>query len=258
MNSSEGLKGALAGAGTGAMIGGPIGGLIGGAAGGLMGLFGESAEEKEKNRIAQAQSNINVDPRLFNLPGGAERSRYLQGIGTQAATRGSDLRGNQQDLLSQLQQQAAGQGPSLAAIQAQQAANTGIQQQRALAASAAPGQGALAQRMAMQQGGNITGSIVGQSAAARAQEQLGAQQNLAQALGQYRQQDIGQMAVNDQARNELLRQELQNAGMMQQGGIAQQGAYNQQLAAMLGQPQQVGTGDMLMATAAQAVPYFLK
>lgn len=221
-----------------------------------LGFDTRSGAEKDAARLAQANANISTNPALFQLQGGAQRSQDLRGQAGQAMLRGSDFRGGQQQLLQQLQAQARGQGPSLAALQAQQAGNQGLMAQRAMAASAAPGQQGLAQRMAAQQGANITGSIAGQSAMGRAQEQLGALGQLGGALQNFRQQDIGQMSVNDQARNELLRQELQNAQLMQQGGIAQQQSRDQQLATLLGQQPQQGFMDNLASGAMGLLPLF--
>jgi len=226
------------------------------AVGGALGFDTRSGPEKDAARLKAANAGISTDPSLFQLPGGAQRSQNLTNYAGQAGLRGSDFRGGQQDLLKQLQAQSRGQGPSLAAMQAQQAGNQGLMAQRAMAASAAPGQQGLAARQAAQQGANITGSIAGQSAMGRAQEQLGALGQLGGALGQFRQQDIGQMSVNDQARNEMLRQELQNAGMQQQGGIAQQQSRDQQLATLLGQPQQQGFTDKLISGATGLIPLF--
>lgn len=220
---------------------------------GTLGFDTRSGPEKDAARIAQANANINVDPSLFQLRGGPQRGNFLQQQGQQATLRGSDFRGGQQQLLSQLQAQARGQGPSLAALQAQQAGNQGLMAQRAMAASAAPGQQGLAARLAAQQGANITGSIAGQSAMGRAQEQLGAMGQLQGALGNFRQQDINQMQTNDQARNELLRQELLNAQLMQQGGMAQQESRDRQLAALLGQAPQQGFTDKLISGAGSLI-----
>jgi hypothetical protein len=81
----------------------------------------------------------------------------------------------------------------------------------------------------------------------RAQEQLGAQQQLTGALQGARGQDIQRnlanmeaqlrsRGMNDEQIRSMLGLELQQAGMQQQGGLAAQQAYNQLLGIGAGAP----------------------
>lgn len=103
----------------------------------------------------------------------------------------NQFRQDQRGLISQLQQQAAGRGPSVAGLQMQQGLDQAIAAQQAQAASARGMSPALAQRMAAQQGAAMQQGSVNQAAQMRAQEQLAAQQSLGSMLAGARGQDIG-------------------------------------------------------------------
>lgn len=182
-----------------------------------------------------------VNEANFGLPGAQDRSQRLlglaQGAGGRLAPQAgvSGFRGDQRDLVSLLRAQATGQGPSLAREQAAQAADRGLRGQQALAAGARGGSQAAAARQASQQGSAITGQIAGNSAMARAQEILGARQQLGNVLQGARGQDLQRNLANMQAQLEqtglndaqiraLLEQEMRNAALQQQGGIALEGA----------------------------------
>ena len=96
-------------------------------------------------------------------------------------------------LVAQLQGQAAGTGPSLAQQQLQRAGQQSLNQQQALMASARPGQGALAQRMAAQNSSRIGSDLAQQAAALRLREQMQAREQLRQLLLAARGQDLGQL-----------------------------------------------------------------
>ena len=240
---SQGAQGALGGAATGATLGslvGPggtvIGGIAGGAIGGLAGLFGGGDD---------------LDPEAFQLPGFLDRQRRLTSAIDRSGGRGFDptqasqlgvsgFRGGQEQLIAQLQQQALGQGPSLATQQFNTALDRGVATQQALAASGR-GNAAQAARQAASNTGGLTQNLAGQAAQARIQEQLNARAQLGSVLGQGRQQDFaraqqnallsqqtGQFNVNalfqnrgqnDALANQLRQLELQNAQLQQQGAI---------------------------------------
>ena len=99
------------------------------------------------------------------------------------------FRGKQLGLAGQLEAQAAGQGPSLAQAQLQQATDQNIAQQMALAASARGGNVGMAQRQAAQNAAAVQQQASQQSAMLRMQEQMAAREQLSGLLGQGRAAD---------------------------------------------------------------------
>lgn len=207
-NWSQGAQGAMGGAAAGGAIGGPAGAVIGGALGGLGGMFGGSSAPQ--------------------LPGYAQRNRQLQdgiagaqgrqvmgaNIGmNERSAGGQDFRTGQMDLVRQLRAQAAGKGPSLAGLQAQQVAQQSLAQQQALAASAAPGNEALAARQAAMNAGGTMANLAQTSAQARMAEQMAAQSMLGGVLGQGRGQDTQNEQFNAGQFNQ---RNLEQARMQQQ------------------------------------------
>lgn len=93
-------------------------------------------------------------------------------------------------LAQRLEAQAAGRGPSLANMQLQEALARSNAQSMSMAASASPSQGALAHRAAIQANAQASQQAAGTGAQARIAEQMAAQQQLAQLLGQSRSQDL--------------------------------------------------------------------
>lgn len=150
-NTQGGLQGALAGAQLGSAAG-PWGAVGGGVLGGLLGLGTESREDR-LNRMTGAQDE------------------------------------NIARLLAQLQARAGGQH-STADMQLRQGLDRAMAQQSSMAASARPGQGALAQRIAAQNQAKIASGAAGQSALLRLQEERQAQGQLGTLLAQLRGQDI--------------------------------------------------------------------
>jgi len=94
-------------------------------------------------------------------------------------------------LVSQLQQQATGQGPSLAQSQLQQATDRNANMAAGALASQRGINPALAARMITQQQANANQQAAGQSADLRMQEQMAANQQLAGVLGQQMQGGLG-------------------------------------------------------------------
>lgn len=117
----------------------------------------------------------------------------------------------QNALIQQLQQQASGQGPSLAVQQYQAANQDAMSNQMAMSR----GRGAGAGRNAGIQMGQLGASLAGGSAMARTREQMGAQQNLQGALTAGGQMDFQRAAANQGMYQNAL------GMMMQQGGIGQ-------------------------------------
>lgn len=132
------------------------------------------------------------------------------------------FRRGQLDLAYQLQQQAAGKGPSLAQSQLRQGTDRNLAQAMAMAGSGR-GNSALQMRQLGQQRAMI-GQQAGQQAAdLRMQEQMAAQQQLAGVLSGGRGQDIG--LATDQAN-------LKQQRMLNQGQLQQQAAANNQAAVL--------------------------
>jgi hypothetical protein len=120
-----------------------------------------------------------------NILQGNEVSK-LRGIGVKGyQTRGKSL----DEILALAREQAMG-GRSFAQEQAKQNLQAALAQQRALAASARPGQGGLAARLASQQSGQLTQDISGQAIAERIKEQNLAAQNYLQAQLDARGQEL--------------------------------------------------------------------
>lgn len=121
------------------------------------------------------------------------------------------FRQGQTGLVGQLQQQAAGQGPSLGTQMLQQGNEQNIQAANALAASARGNMNpALLQRNVMNTAAQGGQNVAQQAATMRIQEQQAAQNQLAQALQSARGQDIGAAQANAQLslQSQQLRDEL--------------------------------------------------
>lgn len=128
---------------------------------------------------------------------------YDQAGTRQAAQAGvSDFRADQRDLVGRLQALASGRGPSLASEQLKMATDRATNQQFAMAAGAR-GNPALAQRNAANQAGMLHSQAAGQSAMARAAEQLGALQQLGGAAGMGRSMDDAQSSFNAGQQNQF-------------------------------------------------------
>jgi hypothetical protein len=164
--------------------------------------------------------NTALDPNAYQWGGAAgvadaERDRYIAlgngAAGREApsvyssgfeADRGLEMqaRGNQQNALDQYAGLMNGTGPSLAAIQAQQAQQAAMAQQASMAASARGGGAnlAAAQRAAALGGANASGQIANAATMARAQEQLGAIAGYGGLSGQMRQGDASRAGLSGQ------------------------------------------------------------
>jgi hypothetical protein len=193
-NWSQGFQGAMGGASAGGVLGGPLGAVAGGVFGGLGGLFGGSSAPQLRG---YDQRNAQLQAGIVGAQGrqGAQIGQYERSAG------GTDFRQGQMDLVRQLQQQAAGRGPSLAGMQAQAVGQQSLAQQQALAAGAAPGNEALAARQAAMNAGSTMQGVAQTSAQARMAEQMAARQQLAGVLGQGRGMDINNEQFNASQHN---------------------------------------------------------
>lgn len=288
-DGSGALGGAMSGAGVGATFG-PVGAVIGGLGGGLLGgLFGGGESEEDRRKRIQQELEAQYGAANLNnvaYQGGADRGQRFLNAANQAQGRNvvgqlydptqSGFRADQQALVGQLQRQALGQGPSVAAQQAK------LQNQQAVAnqfAMMRSGQGgAAAKRAAMQNASMQQGSLAGQSALARTQEQLGAISQLGNVLSGARGQDntyqnmllgrsqaqaglnLQQQGQNDAQQRAMLQQEMQNALYGQQAGL-QQEQFRQQLMQNYlnrGQSNQPSMGDQLLGMGSTMLPIGLQ
>lgn len=153
-------------------------------------------------------------------------------------SRQNQFREGQMGLMGQLQEQAAGRGPSLATETLRQGAEQNMQQAQALAAGARGGNVASARRAAMEQATNANQNLAGQSAQARIQEQMNARAQLQGVMDSGRGADIGlatsQAGFQQQAR--MSNMDARNQFALQQGQMDLQnnqfnaGAQNQMTA----------------------------
>lgn len=202
------------------------GGQSGTGVSGNTGLQNVITPQQIAQAQAQAQSGIAAQQALNN---------QLQGAGVQGTAA-------QRQLISQLQQQAAGGGPNPALAQLAQATGQNTANTAALMASqrgAAANPGLIA-RQAAQQGAANQQAAAGQAATLAAQQQLAAQQNLANVAGT----TVGQQQQGVQALN----QAAQGNQGQQLGALASQNQANlgaNQINAGLANMGQKNTGGIL-------------
>ncbi len=129
---------------------------------------------------------------------------------------------NENVLQNQLQQQAIGLGPNLAQSQLQNANNQNMQAQAAMTGSMKGVSPAEAAQLSSTQGTQTLGNAAAQSAQLRAQQQMGAQQQLAGLQGQIGQQQLGAGQLGVGTYQNIGQQGIQNALGAQQIGAAAQ------------------------------------
>lgn len=139
------------------------------------------------------------------------RTDFIQAGRDNATRREESLR-----RLEELLTSAAEGRDSAAAQQVRMAGDRALNQQQALAASARPGQGGLAQRMAAQNSSRLNTQIMQQAALARLQEMAQAQGLLGQILTQNRGMDINQgfQQRNPSGEEKFFQTALGTAGMV--------------------------------------------
>jgi hypothetical protein len=191
----------------------------------------------EEDRAGVTSAQQTIDPASMNAAqlAAAQQATAASFAGANINMAPQDqLRAQQMAFAQQLQQQAQGIGaPSVANLQLQAGTDRGLAQQMAMAAS--QGGGALAQRQSQRGMADISQAAAGQAAALRAQEQLAAQNQYAQALSGVRGQDIG-LATSQAGFDQQTG--LANAGFTQQANLANQAAMNQFELAQAGFDQQ--------------------
>lgn len=243
--------------------GGGIGGAIGGAVSGVPGLnevggaifgTGENAGILGTGQYKAKGQNINEKAFTDNedlKKRQAEFQRQLQEIQARKAQQVAaaqintgpqdQFRNAQLGLVSQLQQQAAGQGPSLADMQLRQGADRNLSNAIAMQASQRGGMaGGLAMRNIAQQRADLGQQLAAQSGMQRLQEQQQAQQMLGGISGGARGQDIGLASTQAEMQ--------QQAALANQNAALQQQALNDKMSGFYN----TGLADMDMAQRSSA------
>jgi hypothetical protein len=229
---------------------------------------------KTTGALAQNATGATVaGPMMINGPGAAPQANAAQLDQSQA----NQMRSAQSGLVGQLQQQANGQGPSLATSQmnAGMAANRAAQMSQA-ASQRGFGNTAGAMRQAAYQTGAQNQTTAIASGQARIQEQLAARQQLAGVASDARGQDLNAASSNAQMQqqtnlanqamqgqnqemgmkaqmanqNAMQAKQLADAGYSQQAGLqnAQLGTQNSQFNANLGQQANITQAQMQQQT----------
>lgn len=203
--------------------------------------------------------HVGVDPNAANIPGyEQDRARALGGAGGAQGRMGpqtgfaninqgpqDQFRQGQMDLVSALTAQAAGQGPSLAQGQLQQATDRNMAQAMALGRAQAGGQNAgLAMRQIQQAHAGMNQQAASDSALLRMNEQMQARNMLGQVLAGGRGQDIGLAAEQAGLQQQSMLANQNSALQMQGMNDAQQRFWEQLLAQ---QAQAQGANNMGMA-----------
>ncbi len=157
-----------------------------------------------ENRVKGQERNINAN--AFNIKDAAAKSKLAQqgsDLATkqaaQAASQQQAARANQSGLISQLQAQAAGKGPSLASAQLKAASDRSLAQQLAAASAQRGGNQAALQRALANSQAAQSAQLAQESAQARIQEQMAARSQLADVLQSQRGTDLQSQLAQQQA-----------------------------------------------------------
>lgn len=155
------VQGAVGGGLAGGSLGGPWGAIAGAGLGGLASYFGGNPAEENRKRMEEYYKQLGAAPQS----GPAFQADY------------SGFRGNQSNLINQLEAMSQGRGPSLATEQLKAATDRNVSQQQALAQSGY-GNATAAAMGAQNNSANLGAQAAQQAAQARIQEQMGALQQL--------------------------------------------------------------------------------
>ncbi len=191
-------------------------------------------------------TDLKVRQEAFELPGFEDLQRQFREQARLQVDLGqvdpSQFVGDQQQLVGQLQADAAGQGPAQALLQRQLQLQTqrGLGQLAGQAASANQANAALAARSAALAGGQLQGEAARALGEGTLAAQLAARQQLAGALGQFRGQDqaleqLRQQRLIEQARINQRQREFGVSGQLETS-IAQQGGLTAAENARLSRP----------------------
>lgn len=170
------------------------------------GHVGGAADEQARLQADAQMADQRQGPNIYSQDYGADRGMEM------------GARGQQGYALQQLQGLANGTGPSLAAMQMQQAQQAAMNQQASLAASARGGGAnlAAAQRAAAMGGANAMGQIANATGQARVQEQLGAINAYGGLAGQMRAGDAQRTGLSGQMGQQQGAMDLQSRNMNDQ------------------------------------------
>lgn len=150
-----------------------------------------------------------IDEKAFKIRGAEKLRKQAYGEKEAARERSQAAQAGQKELISQLQDRAAGKGPSLAEAQLKQAQDRGLAQQLAAAGRARGGSAAALQRTLARQQAAGTQDVAQQAAQARIQETQSAQQQLGTILGR-------EQALSDQLVQNFMAQGFNIAQAQQQ------------------------------------------
>jgi hypothetical protein len=218
----------------------------------------------QQQQTAQALSQVGktqVGPRTAATFGAAQSVAPMLGPASVASAAASNFGGlqqgaqaqqqgaQQQALIGQLQQAAAGQGPSLANYQIGQGVGAALAAQNAAAASARGANAGTMMRQAANQAANIEAQGAVAAGQQRIQEQQAAQQALGSVLQNARQQNLDLGA--QQAQMGLQNSQF-NASNQQQANLANQGAANQVMLQGAANQQQTSLANQQALNAAAA------
>lgn len=152
----------------------------------------------------QQALGVNIGPAAQSQAvqmGAAQRAAGVN-LGPAAQSADSSFRQGQQDTASYLNDLMTGKN-SAAAVNGQMQASQLMAQQAALAASARPGQGGMAQRQAAQSGANLGAQLNSNTLAAQLQERANAASQLNGLLGTARGQDLSNNQFNAGQSNQM-------------------------------------------------------
>ena len=247
---SQAAQGAVGGALTGATIGsvgGPMGTAVGAGvgaiAGGVAGWFGGGDEKDEYQRkleeLAAHYANMSAP----------ELGQAAQGVQSQLVS-------NRAALISQLEAQARGEGPSAAAQMMQRGADSAVRGMTAQA-SGAGGRGVnagAAMREAQNAGVGMQMQNLQNTGIIRSQEQLNAQGQLGQNISQGISSD-NQMSQFNAGQNNQFAMQQALLEMQQRGLASGTSMQSLQMGAGMAQP---GMGTSLLAAGANSVPQLMQ
>lgn len=184
-------------------------------------IFGGSAPGQVQSPLSQAQ----IAQQYGNLTQGQDQQQALL-----AALQGQNALTNQNNIYSQLQQIAQGQGPNPAQAMLNQATGQNVANQAALMAGqrGAAANPALIARMAAQQGANTQQQAIGQGATMQANQAL----NALNAAGNMANTQAGQLLNTQQQFNQNALQGL-NTGVQAQNSANATNAQAQQAQAQM-------------------------
>lgn len=231
-NWSGGAQGAVGGALAGSALG-PWGAVAGGAIGGIAGLLGGGGGDPYENekRAFLKEASSRQAPQL----GAAQNANY------------SSFRDNQRRLITSLEDQAAGRGPSVSREMLNQATNRNIATQNAMTAGG-NGNQALMGMTAANNIGRLQADASQSAALGRVQEQATAQGQLGQQIWSGRSSDEDMNRYNTSTNNSRdefnVGNQMLMTGMNDRARLGVMGIGNQQGGPSTGEQILGGTGAM--------------